>query len=58
MKVKIKNRSHRYNKNRPWSRHECKYTEYKKLKKSVAYKKSAQLKIEQPIAFEGLTMWQ
>ena len=52
MKVKIKNRSHRYSKN------ECKYTEYKKLKKSVAYKTSAQLKIEQPIAFEGLTMWQ
>ena len=30
MKIKMNNRSHRYNISRPRSRHEHKYTEYKK----------------------------
>ena len=27
--MKVKNRSHRYDINRPWNRHEQKYTKYK-----------------------------
>ena len=45
-KMKMENRSHRYDKDRRKSRHEHKYGKYKKclsmmmlLKKSVAYKK-------------------
>ena len=30
MKIKMKNRSHRYDINRPWFRHEHKYSKYKK----------------------------
>ena len=30
MKMKMKNISHRYNINRPWSRHGHKYSKYKK----------------------------
>ena len=30
MKMKMKNRSHRYNINRPWSRHGHKFSKYKK----------------------------
>ena len=51
MKMKIENRSHSYNKNRPRSRHGHKYSKYEnsvheklsnteaELKRSVAYKK-------------------
>ena len=31
MKMKVKFRSHRYDINRPWPRHEHKYTKYKKF---------------------------